>query len=79
MHLAAIQGNDELVDLLLQAGANSNLLDNAGKTPLQLLEASSSKPSEAAQILTILNQLQTKDESYTPLQISCKYDKLYNL
>ena len=67
MHLAAIQGNDEMVSLLLEAGANSNLLDNAGKTPLQLLEANSNRNSEVSQVLTILSQLQEKQDNYTPI------------
>ena len=35
LHWAADQGNDEAVNLLLKAGANTNIKDVKGETPLE--------------------------------------------
>lgn len=72
LHLAASQGNAEIVSLLLEAGANPNIRDEEKQTPLMMLYG-----ENASEILDLLlragAKVNVKDaEGRTPLMVAAE-------
>ena len=70
--LAAKEGHEAVVEVLLQGGANVNMLDRNGKSPLHI--AVQLNDAETVQVLLDNNASANKHDSYgvTPLHVACE-------